>query len=109
MTITLLDFPGLTATRETQNHAGPDAWRCAEDLLRLAAGLPPMMQPVFFSWLKALANGSLTDCTLEELAGWLDGLHPDLAEAEYHLALMEIAWLEWLAADFYRFSGKGTP
>ena len=68
-----------------------------------------MMQPVYFSWLKAQANGKLVDCALEELAAWLDGLHPDLAEAEYRLALMEISWLELLAADFFRFLGKGTP
>ena len=108
MTKSLLDFPNITTTQETQNHAGLVAWRCAEELLILAARLPPMMQPIYCSWLKAQAQGALVECTQEEISLWLNGLHPGQAESEYRLALMEISWLEVLACDFFPFLSKET-
>ena len=108
MTKSLLDFPNIATTQNTQNHAGLVAWRCSEELLFLAARLPPMMQPVYRSWLKTQSRGALVECTRQEIYIWLNGLHPGQAESEYRLALMEISWLEILACDFFRFLSKET-
>ena len=108
MTNSLLDFPNITSTQETKNLAGLLAWRCAKELLILAAKLPPTMQPVYRSWLKAQAQGALVECTQQEIYLWLSGLHPGQAESVYRLALMEISWLEVLASEIFRPLSKET-
>ena len=67
-----------------------------------------MMQPVYRSWLKAQSHGVLNNVTQEEIYLWLNELHSGQAESEYHLALMEISWLETLTYDFFSFLSKET-
>jgi len=99
----------LNTTLKTLEKSGLDAWRFAQEIHILAAGLLPMMQPIYRSWLSAQSHGVLKDCSQEDIFVWLNGLHPGRAEAEYRLMLLEISWLETLTQDFYYFLCENLP
>ena len=66
----------------------------AERILALAALLPVTLQPVFATWLTRHSGGAVSNPDNSTLIAWLDGLAHGRAEAEYHLILAEISWLE---------------
>ena len=88
---------------KSPEQAQQDAARFAHAIYTLGQGLPRMAQPVLRSWLRTQASGKLGhEITEEALFTWLAGMRPDLAEAEYRLALVEISWLAAFTAGIPR-------
>jgi hypothetical protein len=70
----------------------------SERIIALARLLPAALKPVFAAWLAKHSEGAVLTANKPALIIWLFGMHPEQAQAEYHLILAEIAWLE-LAAE----------
>ena len=96
----------VTRPNNSLDRAYLPALHCAKEIHWLSRELPPMMQAVFRAWLRTQSCGQIESGSLEEIFQWLSMLNSGRADAEYHLMLLEISWLEMLAQDFFNFLSK---
>jgi hypothetical protein len=100
----------MTTTTNNQEHIDPqEAQRRAQEVIFLVKKLSIRVQPVFSAWLVAQSLGGIQECSQDSLARWLESLHPEQANAQQTLMVMEIAWLEYLSREFINLFVEKKP
>lgn len=72
----------------------------AQNVIFLVNRLSSEMRNLFSAWLQAQTHGVLKECTENALFQWFREMSAEKMEAEHHLLVMEMAWLEYLSREF---------
>jgi hypothetical protein len=91
------------------NTADAFARHNAQDVMFLVARLSPEMHDIYAAWLQAQTRGMLQKCNEEALFQWFRGMTAEKMEAEHHLLVLEMAWLEYLSREFSSLFKEENP